>query len=234
MKFTVWQYTGLMLTILVTTAAKAEMPDVSCVYQTSIQVVPEANGHSHHQQMQNSSKWYFWRTAKQVEVANEEQSFGEKWTNYNQKNVFYQAIYHDKKFLLDFQPADLKILGKQSSWELRTTLFPQSMLQQLQQKDSGRFQQYETIRYQGMIAGNSYQVDWIPELKLPLRVEKKTANKTIVTELKVVYPLDKSPYKQLVSNNYEDMDYADIGDNESHPIVAQLQKNIGIGYFHQH
>jgi len=234
MKLTAWQYTSLILTIFLTTAANAEITDVSCVYQTSTHVIPDIEDHGHQRRIPKNTKWYFWRTDKQVEVSNEAQNFGEKWISYDQQNVFYQVLYHDKKFLLNFQPADLKILGKQANWEMRTALFPQSILQQLQQKGSGKYQQFATLHYQGMVAGVNYQVDWIPELKLPLRVEKKTVNKIIVTELKEVYPLDQSPYKQHLSDKYEDMDYADIGDNESHPIVAQLQKNIGIGYFHQH
>ena len=234
MKPTIWQYFNFIVMVSMTTVVNAEMTDVSCVYETSIQIISDIKGHSHHKDVQKTSKWYFWRTAKQVEVSNEEMNFGEKWISNGKQTVFYQVLYHDKKFLIDFQPTDLKILGKHVSWEIRSTLFPQNVLQQLQKKGPGTFHQYKTVHYQGTVAGVSYQVEWIPELELPFRVEKYNGNNTIITELKEVYPLDKTPHKQLISDNYEDMEYADIGDNESHPMVTQLQKNIGISYFHQH
>jgi hypothetical protein len=236
MKFTLWKSFILMLALLArTVAVNAEITDISCVYETAENNISDTEGHSHHHgDAKKPVKWFFWRTDKTVEVSNAEQSFGEKWTLSNQDTVFYQALYHDKKFLLDFQPADLKILGKKTNWELRSSLFSQKLLKQLEQKHSGKFKQYVMVHYQGKIAGTEYQIDWLPELNLPARVEKVSLGKKVVTELKEIYLLAQTPYKQLANEKYDDMEYADIGDNESHPVVAQLQKNTGVGYFHQH
>ncbi len=232
MKFNTGSFFASLL-IMLSANVYASIPEVSCTFQTIESFIQDSVTQPH-QHAQKANTWFFWRTAHTVEVSNATQSFGERWISYDQQSVFYQALYHDKKFLLDFQPSDLKILGKQANWEMRTTLFSQSILQQLQQHGSGKFQQYETVRYAGKVENIHYQVDWIPALKLPFRIEKQAGNKIIVTELKEFYPLLESPNKAPSSDNYEDMDYADIGDNESHPIVAQLQKNVGIGYFHPH
>ena len=234
MKFTLLKYFSLFSILLgIASVSNAEPSDVSCLYET-VENVADTAGHHHGDTKQKPTNWYFWRTNNTVEVSNAEQSFGEKWTLSNKSAVFYQALYHDKHFLLDFQPADLKILGKKTNWELKSTLFPQAVLQKLEKKHSGKFKNYTMVHYQGTVAGVEYQVDWLPELKLPARVEKASLGQKIVTKLKEIYPLAKTPYKQLSHEKYEGMDYADIGDNESHPIVAQLQNNTGIGYFHQH
>lgn len=231
---TLWR--AIIVTMLfATTIASAEIIDVSCVFETTEQVVQKSEYHSHQdKQAQKPEKWFFWRTDNTVEVANEEQSFGEKWTITDNKHIFYQALYYDKKFLLDFQPTDLKILNKKTNWKVRSTIFPQRLLKQLRQKTTSKFNQYDKVRYEGEIAGIEYKVDWLPELNLPARLEKSASNKFVVIELKEVYPLSQSPYKQQSTDNYDDMDYADIGDNESHPIAAQLQNSRGIGYSHQH
>jgi len=235
MKFTLWRFFIFTIALLLTTGANATTTNVSCVYETIETKSSLTDKHEPRNDSQKQpSKWFFWRTDKEIEVSNAERSFGEKWINNNQRSVFYQALYHDKKFLLDFQPADLKILGKQADWEMRSNLFPQSLLTQLERKNTTKFNQYDVIRYEGKVAGIEYRVDWIAELKLPARVEKNDSNTLIITELKEVYMLDKTPYKQTSTEEYEAMDYADIGDNESHPVVAQLQKNVGIGYFHNH
>ena len=235
MKVTLWKYYLLIPALLgIVVTAKAEITDVSCVYETVENKVFDTEGHGHHSDTQKPTKWYFWRTDKTVEVSNAEQSFGERWALTNKNTVFYQALYHDKKFLLDFQPADLKILGQKANWEIRSTLFPQKLLQQLEKKKSGKFKQYTVVHYQGKVGGIEYQIDWLPNLNLPARVEKASLGKKVITELKEIYPLAQSPYKQLVTEKYDDMDFADIGDNESHPVVAQLQKSNGVGYFHQH
>ncbi len=233
MKFTKLKYFTLLPLLLgMASISNAETKDVSCVYET-VEKVSDKTGHHHDDELQ-PTKWYFWRTDKAVEVSNAEQSFGEKWTLSSKDTVYYQALYHDKHFLLDFQPADLKILGKKTNWEVRSKLFPQQILNKLEKKQRGKFKNYTMVHYQGKVAGIEYQVDWLPELNLPARVEKVSLGKKVVTELKEVYPLAQTPYRQIAHEKYDDMDYADIGDNESHPVVAQLQKDTGIGYFHQH
>ncbi len=221
--------------LLMTSAAEAETIDVSCVYETtelSQQKIEKNSQHDIH--AEKPIKWYFWRTNTMVEVSNEEQSFGEKWLLNDKEQVFYQALYHDKKFLLDFQPADLELLGRKTNWSVRSTIFPQNLLKNLKQKTVSHYNQYEKIRYEGEIAGIEYKIDWLPEFNLPFRIEKKTSDETLVIELKEVYPLTETPYKQQLTETYDDMDYADIGDNESHPVVAHLQNNSGIEYPHQH
>lgn len=234
LKFTLCKYLVMAMALLITTITHAVTTDISCVFETTEQFIPKAQEHTHHDDTPKPRKWFFWRTDNEIEVSNEKRNFGEKWIKTATQNVFYQALYHDKKFLLDFQPADLKILGKLTNWEMRSTLFPQSVLKQLEQKNTSKFMQYAVIHYSGIVAGIEYQVDWLPELKLPSRVEKTASNKRVITELKEIYSLNDTPYKQLTTEKYEDMDYADIGDNESHPVVSQLQKNSGVGYFHQH
>jgi len=223
----------LMMLILLATNVNAATVDISCLYETT-EKIDETTGLHHHAAEKPAAKWYFWRTANEIEVSNAVQSFGEKWTLTDKSKVMYQALYHDKKFLLDFQPADLKILGKKINWEAKTTLIPKSLLKSLVKKQEGTFNGYKMVRYEGVHAGTEYQIDWLPELDIPASVSKTVANKQVITVLKQVFPLNKSPFKQLITEKYDDMDYADIGDNESHPVVAQLQKNSGVGYFHQH
>ncbi len=232
---TLKQYLILSVILLITSAAEAETIDVSCVYETTKLNQPIIEKNSQHDiHAAKPIKWYFWRTNTMVEVSNEEQSFGEKWLVNDEKQVFYQALYHDKKFLLDFQPADLELLGKKSNWNVRSTIFPQKLLKHLNKKAVRHYNQYKKTRYEGEIAGIGYKIDWLPEFNLPFRIEKKTSDETLVIELKEIYSLNETPYKQPLTEKYDDMDYADIGDNESHPIVAQLQNNSGIEYPHQH
>ncbi len=229
----IWRYQLIIMILFLSPCTHAFTTDVSCIFETTEQRV-SVDQHDEHDHKARTNKWYFWRTDKEVEVANAERSFGEKWIKSNQRNVFYQALYHKKNFLLNFQPVDLALLGKKENWENRSRLFPQVILKQLTKQGSGKFNQYQVVNYKGIVSGTEYQVAWLPEVQLPLRVEKTSYNKKIITELKEIYPLDKSPYKRSNTEKYEDMDYADIGDNESHPIVSQLQNNSGVGYFHHH
>jgi len=233
MKMTTGQYIVLIMTLLNISNLNAEIMDVSCVYETTENHSEEFGLH-HHKTEAEVMKWYFWRTGNEIEVSNSTQSFGEKWVLSNSNNIYYQALYHDKQFLLDFQPADLKILGQQTRWQDKSTLFPKRLLKQLTVKEIGKFKQYKMVSYRGKVAGVDYQVTWLPELDIPASVVKKVSGKRVITELKEVYLLKDTPYQRITTEKYDDMDYADIGDNESHPIVAQLQKNSGIGYFHQH
>jgi len=229
-----WQSISAILLLSTAFAVNAESGDISCLYETSVQPAVQKFGLQSYNAANETEKWYLWRTDKSLEVSNAAGSFSEKWTATDQKTVFYQAIYHDKKFLLDFQPSDLKILGRQTDLETRRQLFPKHLLAQLKQTGKGFFKTYKTLKYQGEIAGVEYKVNWLPELNLAARIEKITSDGVVITKLEALYPLDSSPYRQQSLEEYDDMDYADIGDNESHPVVAQLQKSIGIGYAHQH
>jgi len=228
----IWQAITISLLFL-PTIVTARITDVSCVYETTGQVIIKGEHRDQNEYAQKTNKWFFWRTEKTIEVANGERTFGEKWTITGNKQVFYQALYHDKNFLLDFQPTDLKILNKKTSWEIRSTIFPKRLLKQLKQTTKNKFNQYDRVHYKGKIAGVDYKIDWLPKFDLPARIEKSSPDKVVI-ELKEIYPLAKSLYQQQSTEKYEDMEYADIGDNESHPVVAQLQNSRGIGYTHQH
>jgi len=223
------------LGVLISLAVHAELPAVSTVYETSVSQHVEASDEAHHKHKASKSQWYFWRSAKQVEVLNEQRDFGEKWTRTDKGIIFYQAIYHDKKFILDFQPVDLKLLGQKTNWETQSTLVSSGLLAQLKKTSTSKFKQYKKVSYEGLVSGVHYKVEWLPELKIPYRIEKhEQNNKRIVTQLSELNSFDKIAHKPLDSEEYEAMDYSDIGDNESHPIVANLQNNKGISYFHDH
>jgi len=235
-KFILCQSLVIIVAALITSSAQAAMKGISSVYETSEVVMSDINDrHVHSNLVLKSEKWFFWRNDKEIEISNADQSFGEKWIKMNKQQIHYQALYHNERFLLDFQPTDLKILGKKANWKVRSTLFPYAVLVQLERsKTEKKFLGYDTHQYKGTVDGVNYQVDWIPELEIPARVVKTITNTKITTELKELYPLNKSPYKQIKTEKYDDMDYADIGDNESHPIVSRFQKKRGIAYFHQH
>ena len=225
-----WQCIALLLCLFPLSNVYAL--NISSVFETT--EIPTSDDHHHDNHGTKTNKWYFWRTDTEVEVANADRSFGEKWIKSSKNNIFYQVLYHDKKFLINFQPVDLMLLGKKENWENRSELFPPSVLKQLKKQGTDSFKQYQVVNYEGTVSGINYKVAWLPELQLPLRVEKTSPDIKTITELLEIYPLENTPFKRANTEKYEDMDYADIGDNESHPIVSQLQNNSGIGYFHHH
>ena len=109
MKLVLRQSIGMLALLLTSIVVHAEMAKVSCVYQTTESIIHAIDKDQQHDH--KTRQWYFWRTANQVEVANAAQSLGEKWISNGQQTVVYQVLYHDRKFVLEFQPTDLKILA---------------------------------------------------------------------------------------------------------------------------
>ncbi|MGS0673510.1 hypothetical protein [Shewanella sp. 125m-1] len=75
--------------------------------------------------------------------------------------------------------------------------------------------------YEGLLAGNTLNLVWMTKLMLPVTMTVQQKGKQFSYQLTEIEPFSSDAFAALISN-YNDMDFADVGDNESDPFIAKM------------
>lgn len=205
------------------------VPPIACFYQTSIQEVKL--DHSESAQLpahDASTDWYLWRTETQIEIQDTRSSQGEIWHRLKGGTVEYSWLDHKNRFRVNYPPSDLKATRSNHLWVNRATLISPTLLKYLEKQEATDVLGYNAERYTGRLGDYELEIIWLNQLSIPAKITQKKGTTVSTTELKEVYDLPDSPWKQYASDDYEDMDFADIGDNETHPVARSHLHGTGI------
>ncbi len=203
-----------------------ELPDLAAQYETIVTHNGDKKIHR--------SGWYIWRQPNRIEIQHKTLPYGEVWKRSKMGEVSFEWLRHDKQFKILYEDADLDALQVTSRWETKATLISPQLLKQLKQVGKGRVLGNKTQKYQGKIGAYQVQVEWIPRLKIPAYVKEEKKESTEEMRLIHVYSIGKTPWKRHNSEDYEDMDYSDIGDNEANPITRAYIIMGGLAQPHSH
>ena len=251
--------TGLSLTLLVCSACSSVpmtvatsesaykagpdgLADVACLYQTHA-----SNTESGQQDKLADKQWYLWRQGSSVEVKGQSSPIGEHWQRLKHNEVALTWLYHDHHFAVRYSPSALKLTGNQTDWTTKASIISPALLKQLKKVGDSTVLGFAAERYQGHIGQYDLDITWIPALSIPALIvqQEDTGNRQQVSrvELIQVYPYQSAPWHPPSHDTYDDIDFADLGDNEANPMVRlfmhgieQQQKTEGrtIQYPHQH
>ena len=166
-----------------------------------------------------NSTWWMLRTPLQVELKNANSHNSELWTWENDQ-ANYQFLMHDEKKVIEYSPVDLKMLNMPADsnrWQEVTSLVLQKDLASM--KKTSLKKQYKGLaltQYNGKIEGIKTQIVWIASMQIPLQMtyfypkHKVTIN---LLDLNTQSTTASATSEQTL-NNYQRIDYADIGDME--------------------
>jgi hypothetical protein len=223
--------TSLLLSLM-TVHANAEsklsndnITEIAAYFQTKKTPLDQHQGGDAGQNdKQKISHWFLWRQADKIEIQSQNKAVGEVWQKLKHGQVEFIWLYHAKQFAIKYTASDLKALQNYPTWSTKTSLVSQALLQRLKKIGAKQVLGYKADIYQGKVDGLQLEIEWIDAIKTPARIRQTDNKATVEVTLLEVYPLKKAPWQPIDSEQYDDMDYADIGDNESHPI-ARLHMN---------
>jgi len=178
-----------------------------------------------------SEEWILRRN--QDLIAYERSEISDVWQRNGIGEISYLQVYHDFKTYIEYYPADFEILEQaEPGWQQIGALFDLEALESMEITEQYVLSDQEVTVYKGDLNGLSVSVRWIAALDLPIRIEYRSGDIWQVMELQSLYGNEDAPWPQWDSTGYFGMDYVDIGDNESHPLVQAL--NAGSSNGHQH
>lgn len=203
---------GVVLWMLPQLLVAQSLSEIAATYQQSEQQLDSD------EPKKLTTSWYLWRQTKRIELYNPKQQTGEVWRLLNDGEVAYTWLLHHKKFAVNYAPSDLKAIKNHPNWLAKASMISPQLLKQLELKPKCKFLNYQCENYSGRIGEYKLEIEWLPELQIPARIKQSTANHITEINLNTVTSLTEAK-QPLNSENYEDMDFADIGDNEAHPIA---------------
>lgn len=183
-----------------------------------------------------NSNWYFWRQAQRTETRDDRANQGEIWERNNTGHYFYTRLFFNERIALEFLPGDLAATNATPSWQQLTSLVdPSTLGKELSLLGKENLDGTAIEYYSGAINGVPTEVDWLPALQLPARLVKKLPEGSVTLTLaecskdanSAVKPIGKAEL-----DNFRHLDYTDLGDMESDPMVQHLEQLMG-GHHHE-
>lgn len=145
------------------------------------------------------------------------------------KQVALEQWFHEHRAVLESTSGDLHAAGVERKWNALAEIIDVELLQKLDGKGTKTVAGYKAERFRGKVGEISWEVWWIPELRLPGKIVQTKGKTRTETSLKVA---EQGSLPQS-ANDFRRIDYADLGDLESDPLVqAILRDSHGHGHHH--
>ncbi len=166
-------------------------------------------------------------------IAYEREKVSDVWEKNGVGEIVYLQVYHDFKTYIEYYPADFRLLEEsEPEWQQLGALFDLDTLKTMAETNRYRISNQEVVVQTANLQGLETTVHWLVALELPLRIEYQRQGYRKVMELRSLYGSEDSPWPQWRQSDYFGMDFVDMGDNESHPLVRAL--NSGQAGDHRH
>jgi len=197
------------------------LPDIAALFRTRVVKYSE-------QPPARGTAWYLWRTGDSVEIFNPTSQIGELWERLKGKDVAFTWLYHARQYAVQYSPSDLRSIENKPDWDAKSHLISPALLSRLEKTGQTMVLGYHAERYEGRIGEYELALTWIPKLSIPAFIRQKTDQQVSEVVLDEVYTYKRAPWKPIPHDDYDAIDFADLGDNEAHPVVRLLQHN-GVG-----
>lgn len=185
--------------------------------------------------LSSASDWHFVRQENRTESRDAASQQGEIWEKDAQGRLFLTHLFFSEKAALEYSPGDLKASGRLSAWEAAWSIIDPALLgKELKLINKTTDGGIDEETYQGNWAGAETEIHWLPALKLPSSVKKQDGRGQQSLTLVNCWPIDKAtikPTNESTLSAYRHIDYSDLGDMETDPLV---QKIIALSGGHSH
>ena len=178
----------------------------------------------------STKNWNLVRTARRIEVR--EGQTGAVWEKLNHDQISYTWLQHEQKMAVYYTPSDLKILDQQPQWTTLATLIEPELLAALELVDSDPAAAEPLRVYRGHFGNSDFLLEWDQALQLPVTIIEHSGASRLEMRLQQVISSDQVPSSFTDIDAYHDLDFADLGDNETDPVVRFLTHGSAVE--HQH
>lgn len=174
-------------------------------------------------QDRKTQDWLVWKTPSRLEIQRQGAAVGMAFDRLANDRVERWEIFHNYRTVVRYQPVDNLLHGSAAATDQVMDLMDGRFLQGLSFIAEGDYQGQHASHYQGQQGNLRYDVLWLDRWGLPasVRISHPGGEQSMV--LAARYPLADSPLPHIDwFNQYDDLDYADLGDNETHPLVKSM------------
>lgn len=173
--------------------------------------------------------WRFVRNRNYVRHERPERTL--RWTRMSDHEIGLEQIFHREKVILESTRSEMKARGEEASWSSIPHVVDTNLLSKLTLKGNKKLIGRVGTFYTGKIDGADWQVIWFADLSLAAKVTRRDKKVLMTTEIKKLFVSESS---EQDFREYRRVDYADLGDLESDPMIQNLIKSVGGTHRHSH
>ncbi|MBV7316570.1 hypothetical protein [Shewanella sp. NIFS-20-20] len=136
----------------------------------------------------------------------------------------YVRYFPSERRSVTYQRGDLLALGQHVDLKQLYHVVSPSVLSQLSlsAQHQGNSPCVASATYRGEYQGQQLMVDWLEPWALPREMVMTNAEHAVVhLQLQALTPLSEQDFVHM-TQGYEDIDFADVGDNEADPFIATM------------
>lgn len=127
---------------------------------------------------------------------------------------------------------DMRIAEMPLSWPRQALVVDPQLLARLPLRRSGWREGYPYRRYVGASDGSQWDITIRTDLMLPTSILRKRPDSEELTQLRQAHALQSAPWSPTPRENYEVIDFADLGDRQGDPFVVKVQEQLGRPHTH--
>ena len=169
--------------------------------------------------------WFFWRLPDMIQTQDADSDHGEIWERTRHGSIQYRKLYHADKTAVEYMPADMPINQMNFDWFKLSSMLSHKELDALKWVKKVQVLGRNAELRKGKANGQSIEVLWLPDEKLPARIIRKDKSTRAELRLVEISPLSQARRQPIDSEdiaNYRHIDAADFGDMENDPFVKKL------------
>lgn len=185
----------------------------------------KAKPHNKHQpvaQQRTMQTWTVWHDNRTIELREGNAPVSHAWERLPDGAVQHWDVYHTYKTAIHYTPEDTRLLDATQQIKLLPDIFDGNVLKSLQLEAQVTYQGKPCQRYEGHIGARTYRIIWLTEPDIPALIEMKSPGVRERITLTATRTQDSAHSRIDWRNQYDDIEYADLGDNETHPLVRAM------------
>ena len=165
----------------------------------------------------------FWRMRDQVVYEYEARQYAEIWNLVSNGQIRPVRYFDEFKQGIEYQPMDVNDGKGDKNWSAKNNIVSEQLRQQLTQDSVSGEGCEQIISYSQKQALSLKTVRWLSYYQLPESMQ--FFNNGVVIEWQALQIISDPEIIQQAFNqrsHYKTTDYADIGDNESNPVISKM------------
>lgn len=147
-------------------------------------------------------------------ITQRDETHFEQWVT----NGEYVRYFPAEKRSVTYRRGDLKALNIQHDREQLYHMVSPALLTHMNKTQLKQHTCFEAQGFEGKVNGMDSQVDWIASVALP---QQFILGDVLSFKLLTVEPYSHEAFLTL-TQGYQDLDFADVGDSESDPFIAKM------------
>ena len=202
-------------------------PELACQFET----VFESRLQS---QPSFKAVWRLWRASEEVESWQIGSKEGELTALDGAGVVQFRRIFHPERTEVFYSATELKVLRKTRDWAQSYSLVaPAFLKEKLSATGTEVLFDASLEKYEGTVDGRKWVVLWSPQDQLAYQLRVESERGTSATTLLERHLLDMQPWERLRKRGYHSIDFADLGDSETNPVIRRIMNRLGISCSHK-